>query len=496
MKRTILELLGTGDRLIMDPVHGGIALFKHEVQVIDHPLFQRLRNICQNDILSLVFPGATHSRFLHSIGTLHVGHRIYRALFENCLRNSNDNDSSISLLLASNHEENSQLIPAINYFYKLVRLACLLHDCGHSSFSHQFSKVPSIAIMLAAPELFNRLWSGIDYSDIYSQPPSELEHEHYSVRCAYEILSTSLCQEADIEANDVLSLMETTSCKLSKRFINYAKLIWPLFTGDETPHPDGHFHIQKLLRLIVSGEIDADRADYMLRDGFHSSVSLGGFNLDHLLKSLQVGWNKSDNWMGLAITHKGLGALEDFVYSRLQMYRKVYGHKTSIGFDWLLRKAIEEVLGQKQVSKYISQCLTDIDEFQYLTDSYFWEQFRGVAKKFPESYSAMMIHRMRVKPLHSIENLPISQIADKKRKVAEFNGIMPSEVVTCELRTRFSSIDLEFSDIMVLNRKPKGDGSGLFFSKIVDESQFFEKFNDGNIVHFYQDPQIKPIPFD
>ncbi|MFP3441439.1 hypothetical protein R0K18_27295, partial [Pantoea sp. SIMBA_133] len=82
--------------------------------------------------------------------------------------------------------------------------------------------------------------------------------------------------------------------------------------------------VMDLLSSIVSGEIDADRADYMLRDGFHSSVTIGGFNLDHLLSNLRFGWDVSEPWLGLAITQKGLGALEDFVYSRHQMYRKVY----------------------------------------------------------------------------------------------------------------------------------------------------------------------------
>ena len=86
MRRAVNDLLGAYDKLIMDPVHGGIPLYRHEIQVIDHPLFQRLRNICQNDILSLVFPGATHSRFLHSIGVMHVGTRMFRAMIDAYLR--------------------------------------------------------------------------------------------------------------------------------------------------------------------------------------------------------------------------------------------------------------------------------------------------------------------------------------------------------------------------------------------------------------------------
>lgn len=488
MNQSIKELLGVGERLIMDPVHGGISLFHHEIQVIDHPLFQRLRSICQNDILSLVFPGATHSRFLHSIGTLHVGHRIYRALIENCLRNNQSTASN-----TSDKDRIKDHLTDINYFNKLVRLACLLHDSGHSCFSHQFSKVTSIDKILRQPGLFDQLWSGIDTADIYHDKPEKLKHEHYSVRCAYEILDRRICQLANIEASDVMALMETTSAVLSRQFTRHANSIWSLLTGSPKPHHQAAGHIRNLLRLIVSGEIDADRADYMLRDGFHSSVTLGGFNLDHLLKNLHVGWDSELNWMGMAITHKGLGALEDFVYSRHQMYRKVYGHKTSIGFDWLLRKAIDEVLKTKEAKQFIETCLNDIKIFKHLTDYYFWEQFRTIARRQPRSCSALIVDRIRLKPLHSMENVEIGQLKEKKEKVAAFNGIEPEGLVTCELKARFSGIKRGFNAIKVINFRPNSNHKDIYYSLISEESQFFEKFCDGNIIHFYLAPDIDPI---
>lgn len=66
------EIFGTPSKRIMDPVHGSIPVFSHEMRVIDDALFQRLRNIVQNDVVFLVFPGARHNRFLHSIGTMHM----------------------------------------------------------------------------------------------------------------------------------------------------------------------------------------------------------------------------------------------------------------------------------------------------------------------------------------------------------------------------------------------------------------------------------------
>jgi HD superfamily phosphohydrolase len=73
-----LELFGTPSNLIMDPIHGGIQFFDHEKAVIDHPLFQRLRYVMQNDVLFLVFPGATHSRFQHCVGTMHLAGKVFK----------------------------------------------------------------------------------------------------------------------------------------------------------------------------------------------------------------------------------------------------------------------------------------------------------------------------------------------------------------------------------------------------------------------------------
>ena len=128
---------------------------------------------------------------------------------------------------------------------------------------------------------------------------------------------------------------------------------------------------------------------------FHSSVTIGGFNLDHLLSNLHFGICEQTGWMGLAIAEKGLGSLEDFVYSRHQMYRQVYAHKTAQGFDWLLRAAIDEVMQQPEIRQYVEQCLSDIKNFKYLTDNYFWEAFRHYASQTPNSYSECILDRIK-----------------------------------------------------------------------------------------------------
>ncbi|MCL1476170.1 MULTISPECIES: phosphohydrolase [unclassified Marinobacter] len=487
MRRAVNDLLGAYDKLIMDPVHGAIPLYRHEIQVIDHPLFQRLRNICQNDILSLVFPGATHSRFLHSIGVMHVGTRMFRAMIDAYLRErqlSEQNDLTLSQL------------DAIDFLAKTIRLGCLLHDSGHSSFSHQFTQARHIRELMSRPGRFEDLWADVDFTQYHPQPPEELEHEHYSVRVAHDVLWATDLAAAGLNAADVIGIMETTEVKPSPTFCKHAVTFWEFIAGADAHggaivEDDIPGMVMNLLSSIVSGEIDADRADYMLRDGFHSSVTIGGFNLDHLLSNLRFGWNPHEPWLGLAITQKGLGALEDFVYSRYQMYRKVYAHKTALGFDWLLREAINEVLDDEESFHWIDTCLSNMQWFAELTDNFFWEAFRKVARRQPESFSFCIVNRVKLQHLDTREDLNPDAIAQHSHWLAGQLALNPANVVTCSMYARFSNIQDNFNGIKVLMRNPVNRRRSL--QKITDVSAFFSKFGDGIITHFYTRP-FTPAP--
>lgn len=484
MRNAIDDLLGAWDKLIMDPVHGSIPLYAHEIAVIDHPLFQRLRNICQNDILNLVFPGATHSRFLHSIGVMHVGSRMFRAMIDAYLRERT---------LSSKMDLTLSQVEAIDYLAKVIRLACLLHDSGHSSFSHQFTQARKIHQLMARPHRFDELWQGIDTSKIYRQKPAELEHEHYSVRVAWQIMDQTALQATGIEPVDVLSIMETTQVTPSDRFCHHARTFWNFVAGDDAnvgalQQASVPQLVMGLLSSIVSGEIDADRADYMLRDGFHSSVTIGGFNLDHLLSNLRFGWSAAEPWLGLAITHKGLGALEDFVYSRHQMYRQVYAHKTALGFDWILREAINEVLDDAETFAWVDRCLSNMADFAELTDNFFWEAFRRRARADRNSYAQCIINRIKLNHLDTQENLDTDAVEQHRRYLAEALHLPLQQVVTCTMKARFSNIRDTFNGLKVLVRDPITRQRSL--RQISEISSFFRKFADGTIIHFYR----KPLP--
>jgi len=97
---------------VRDPIHGSIHISENIKKVIKHPFFQRLRNIKQLGFSEYVFPGATHSRFLHSIGVMSVSQKAFDALFPD--------QSSIEL----------------QKLKETLKLACLLHDIGHAPLSH------------------------------------------------------------------------------------------------------------------------------------------------------------------------------------------------------------------------------------------------------------------------------------------------------------------------------------------------------------------------
>jgi len=103
-------------KIINDPVYGFISIPGDFVfDLIEHPWFQRLRNIKQLGLTSFVYPGANHSRFQHGIGALHL-----MELAINTLRNKG---------VQISHEEE-----------EAVNIAILLHDAGHGPFSHALEK--------------------------------------------------------------------------------------------------------------------------------------------------------------------------------------------------------------------------------------------------------------------------------------------------------------------------------------------------------------------
>ena len=102
----------TKDKIINDPIYGFISLDDSLIlKLIDHPYFQRLRKISQLGLSYLVYPGATHSRFNHALGCMHLMKKVIYQL-----------------------KNKGQIISKIES--RALKIAILLHDIGHGPFSH------------------------------------------------------------------------------------------------------------------------------------------------------------------------------------------------------------------------------------------------------------------------------------------------------------------------------------------------------------------------
>jgi HD superfamily phosphohydrolase len=113
---------------IRDPIHNFIRLNSNERKVLDSRPFQRLRYIHQLGLTYLLYPGATHRRFEHSLGVMELASRVYDVItnpanIHDSVRDEVPQDSF-------NHQ----------YWRRVLRMAALCHDIGHLPFSHAAEK--------------------------------------------------------------------------------------------------------------------------------------------------------------------------------------------------------------------------------------------------------------------------------------------------------------------------------------------------------------------
>ncbi|HUU27831.1 MAG TPA: protein kinase [archaeon] len=263
------------------------ALTKRMVQIIEHPLFQRLRNIPQLDFAYLLYPGAHHTRFLHSICTFNLA----REYICNIL-----NDSTFRLLIDSNDIE-------------ALMLWALLHDIGQYPLSHMFedfaveerlAKKPPV--IMTDEDLF---WSFInpryplDFIKKYSEIIEREFRNQYSgeKKLLWEIINEQFSQDT------IESLIDLFQVRKDK---------------------------YRVLFGLMSSPIDIDKVSYLLLDSEMTGVSYGmGIDLEALLSSLIVPSEsdlKTHNGPLIGIKDKGLSAAESVVLARYWMLRRVYWH--------------------------------------------------------------------------------------------------------------------------------------------------------------------------
>ncbi|TAH36979.1 MAG: HD domain-containing protein [Planctomycetota bacterium] len=131
------------EHLVRDPVHGDIPVTGEELRVLDTPEMQRLRNVRQLGAAYLVYPGAQHTRFEHSVGTAHLVGRLTSEI--NAAR---DREGGGALGGYDDHE------------VRILRLAALVHDATHLPFGHNIEDQTGLLPRHDTAARYERLFSG------------------------------------------------------------------------------------------------------------------------------------------------------------------------------------------------------------------------------------------------------------------------------------------------------------------------------------------------
>jgi HD superfamily phosphohydrolase len=305
-------------KIIRDPVHDYIRINKTERRIIDSYAFQRLRYIHQNGTAYLTYPSAHATRFEHSLGTMHLA----GLMVEKALQNS-DSKKVRKFLRACKEAlglQGSSTEKFAAKIYQLIRLAGLLHDIGHLPFSHTFES------------LFEH-----EIENIYQRELVELWKEHLKKQGKHRL-----------QLHEFITLQIIQNDKQIKEALGDSDL--DAICKILHPPSDAH-HVFDTLHDVISSDVDADRCDYLLRDGQLSGADFGHFDIGRLIDSMLLGKREKSSTYYIRPSIKAQSAVEGLLAERYKLYKWVYRHHRVFATDTALEKIFSILLLQAKEKK-------------------------------------------------------------------------------------------------------------------------------------------------
>uniref|UniRef100_A0AAR2K5S4 Deoxynucleoside triphosphate triphosphohydrolase SAMHD1 n=1 Tax=Pygocentrus nattereri TaxID=42514 RepID=A0AAR2K5S4_PYGNA len=307
-----------------DPIHGHIELHPLLVRIVDTPQFQRLRHIKQLGGTYLVFPGASHNRFEHSVGVGYLAGSLVQAL----------NERQPELLISKQD-------------ILCVQIAGLCHDLGHGPFSHMFDGmfIPKV------------------------RPEMNWKHETASVQMFDHL----------VKVNNLEPVMEKYGLSLPGDLIfikeqiagpldNIRAIKWPY---------KGRSEEKSFLYEIVANKrngIDVDKWDYFARDCYHLGIQ-NNFDYHRFLKFARVCDVKGKKH--ICTRDKEVGDLYDMFHTRNCLHRRAYQHKVGNIIEVMITEALVkadphiQIRGSSGKMYKMSEAIEDMEAYTKLTDHIF-----------------------------------------------------------------------------------------------------------------------------
>ncbi|MBN1929250.1 MAG: HD domain-containing protein [Chlorobiaceae bacterium] len=264
------------------PIWGHIPLSAPLKKILAHPSFLRLKGIRQLSFAQQVYPGANHTRFEHSIGVYHLMKMILQRMVSNPLA----------------LELQDERLQFDDETCRTLLATCLLHDIGHYPHAHVLEEITPAGT------------AGAVFAHHESLTGQFLNEEHHGVASIAAILH-------DDWRVDPETVTEIIAGKTAHR-----------------------------LGKLVSGTLDPDKMDYLMRDAHHCNIPYGSIDIERLIESFVPDPERQR----LAITEKGIAPLESLLFAKYMMMRNVYWHHTSRIFSAMLRRLLQDIADEGALS--------------------------------------------------------------------------------------------------------------------------------------------------
>ena len=310
--------------LVYDPLYGSIPVHPRVREALRLPQVQRLRQIRQLSTVSIPFPGATHTRYEHSLGAYHLAHRVFGTLIERYMN-------------AADHGEYAKLLTPCKRL--AVELAAILHDIGHGPTGHTFT-------------LFaKRCASTTDYR--------------------HERTSAELIRGDDGRPKDIRKFLERLVREERARGQSDAEILSPesiasLVLGDR-PECD-----RALLYLaqIISGPFDVDKMDYLRRDALYTGVRTGECDIWSIIQNIRLhrkDLGDEEVWTA-CLAPAAAESLEALLHARDLAYRQIYYQRDHRIAQELVISALLELSDERGLSVEELERKTDQELYALLAE--------------------------------------------------------------------------------------------------------------------------------
>ncbi|MCD4701295.1 MAG: HD domain-containing protein [Candidatus Aegiribacteria sp.] len=375
---------------IRDPVHGNIRLSKLQEELIQTVEVQRLSFIHQLGTTFQSYPGAHGMRLSHALGVSYLADIIGKHVLEEM------------------HEIQDTEKIGIR---KLLQAAGMLHDIGHTPWSHTLEP------------LYIEM-NGVDHMDLVADLVKG--DATFNIKGSGRI--PEILRSHGVNPSDVADLIRSN------------------YTGP------------RYLQQMIFGEVDADMLDYLQRDFYFTGVAFGHIELDRIISTMRVVGNE------LIFLIKGHEAIRDFLFARMQMYSSVYLHKkTRIVDMMLLAAARRSIVELKEIVDF--HIMTDDEILSFLAERSEDPWVRDMAwrlkyrqKLFSQVFriEAATLDESDISFLNTIGRsgeTPAERVNDLALKLSETAGVtpgyilvdMPLEAVKVS-EERFAKLDIRYLD--------------------------------------------------